>query len=121
MESPIVDRRPGALGGLAVLPDEIVNKIIGLLPVSDVLRLACVSSILNVFCNEEPLWLQLCMAEQDGDLVFRSSWRQTVLHQLAEARGLPPPAVKPPLHFTGVPPPPVLCSAQTPSLCAIWP
>ena len=43
MEAAAGGRREAALGGLAVLPDEVLCAVVDLLPPADIGRLACVS------------------------------------------------------------------------------
>ncbi|CAM8942940.1 unnamed protein product [Rhodiola kirilowii] len=75
------DRRLDALGSLRVLPDEIVCVILDRLTIRDVGRLACVSSVMYIFCNEEPLWMNLCLKIARGQLQYKGSWKKTALHQ----------------------------------------
>uniref|UniRef100_A0A7N0UM70 F-box protein n=1 Tax=Kalanchoe fedtschenkoi TaxID=63787 RepID=A0A7N0UM70_KALFE len=75
------DRRSEALGSLRALPDEVVCEILDRLTVRDVGRLACVSSVMYIFCNEEPLWMNLCLKTAKGQLQYKGSWKKTALHQ----------------------------------------
>jgi len=43
MQMAVKDRRPGALGDLSVLPDEVICRILSLLSPRDVARISCVS------------------------------------------------------------------------------
>ncbi|CAI5464831.1 unnamed protein product [Closterium sp. Yama58-4] len=111
------DRRTVALGALAVLPDEVIDNIIGRLGPKDLMAAACVSrqvpfsdgppslpfpppappphspcvsarSVLYVFCMEEPTWLAACFREYKGEVLrFDRSWRQTVLNKCAAGNG----------------------------------
>ncbi|XP_054788759.1 lysine-specific demethylase JMJ21 isoform X2 [Prosopis cineraria] len=74
------DRRADALGDLRVLPDEIICSILEELTPRDVARLACVSSVMYLLCNEEPLWMILCLKGASGLLQYKSSWKKTALH-----------------------------------------
>uniref|UniRef100_A0A2P2JLR5 F-box protein At1g78280 n=1 Tax=Rhizophora mucronata TaxID=61149 RepID=A0A2P2JLR5_RHIMU len=78
--SAMRDRRPDALGSLKVLPDELICTILEYLSPRDVARLACVSSVMYIFCNEEPLWMSLCVNKADGPLQYEGSWKKTTLH-----------------------------------------
>ncbi|KAJ0988627.1 hypothetical protein J5N97_006983 [Dioscorea zingiberensis] len=80
MEPQWRDRRPEALGDLRVLPDELLCAIIDLLSPADLGRLSCVSSVMYVFCNEEPLWMNLIL-KTGGLIKYRGSWKKTVLYQ----------------------------------------
>ncbi|GMN45361.1 hypothetical protein TIFTF001_014549 [Ficus carica] len=73
------DRRPDALGDLRVLPDEVICSILEFLTPRDVARLSCVSSVVYVLCNEEPLWMSLCLHRITGPLQYRGSWKKTAL------------------------------------------
>ncbi|EHA8587360.1 putative F-box protein [Cocos nucifera] len=74
------DRRPDALGDLRVLPDEILCAILELLSPPDLARLACVSSVMYVLCNEEPLWMNQCL-KVGGLLEYKGSWKKATLHR----------------------------------------
>ncbi|GJP47702.1 hypothetical protein CLOM_g6874 [Closterium sp. NIES-68] len=98
--SPGSDRRSVALGALAVLPDDVIDNIIRRLGPKDLMAAACVSSVLYVFCVEEPTWLAACFREYKGEVLrFDASWRQTVLNKLSEEKGVERRVLKPPLHF----------------------
>ncbi|KAI9097565.1 hypothetical protein K1719_025336 [Acacia pycnantha] len=75
------DRRADALGDLRVLPDEILCAVLEELTPRDVARLACVSSVMYIFCYEEPLWMTLCLKGASGLLQYKSSWKKTALHR----------------------------------------
>ncbi|KAI6687816.1 hypothetical protein NL676_024644 [Syzygium grande] len=76
------DRRPGALGDLCVLPDEVICSILENFSPRDVARLSCVSSAMYILCNEEPLWMSLCLNSKRSDklLQYRGSWKETTLY-----------------------------------------
>ncbi|KAL6878419.1 hypothetical protein ACP4OV_012589 [Aristida adscensionis] len=74
-------RRGAALGDLAVLPDEVLCAVVDLLPPADIGRLACVSSVMYILCNEEPLWMSKCLSV-GGLLEYKGSWRKTALCRL---------------------------------------
>ncbi|KAL0917493.1 hypothetical protein M5K25_012558 [Dendrobium thyrsiflorum] len=74
------DRRPDALGHLRVLPDELICAILEHLSSFDLGRLSCVSSVLYIFCNEEPLWMTLCLRD-GGQFEYRGSWKRTALYR----------------------------------------
>ncbi|KAL3733117.1 hypothetical protein ACJRO7_022611 [Eucalyptus globulus] len=78
------DRRPDALGNLRVLPDEVVCSILENLSPRDVALLSCVSSAMYILCNEEPLWMSLCLNLKRSDklLQYRGSWKETTLSLL---------------------------------------
>ncbi|XP_052202408.1 lysine-specific demethylase JMJ21 [Diospyros lotus] len=76
------DRRPDALGDLRVFPDEIICAILTNLTPRDVARLSCVSSVMYILCNEEPLWMSLCLNNVNGQLQYKGSWKKTALSQL---------------------------------------
>lgn len=94
------DRRPDALGDLHVLPDEIVCSILTLLSPRDVARLACASSVMYILCNEEPLWMNLCLNNENLQLQYKGSWKRTTLHGLQVLSKCDDPCRKP-LHFDG--------------------
>ncbi|KAL6578361.1 hypothetical protein OROMI_010689 [Orobanche minor] len=77
----VKDRRMDALGDLRVLPDEILCTILTRLTPRDVGRLSCVSSVMYVLCNEEPLWMSLCLSIVNHQLEYKDSWKKTALHQ----------------------------------------
>ncbi|XP_024388879.1 lysine-specific demethylase JMJ21 isoform X3 [Physcomitrium patens] len=95
------DRRPDALGDFCVLPDETLCSIIASLPPRTVGVLACVSSVFYIFCDEEPLWMDLCLdLYHGGYLDFEGSWRQSALIKLGYVeKGTR--LVKPPMRFDG--------------------
>lgn len=76
------DRRIDALGDLRVLPDDTLCSILVLLSPRDVARLSCVSSVMYILCNEEPLWMTLCLNNLNRQLQYKGSWKKTTLHQL---------------------------------------
>ncbi|KAG6510861.1 F-box protein At1g78280-like [Zingiber officinale] len=81
MEPPAIrDRRPDALGDLRVLPDEIICDVLDLLTPRDLARLSCVSSVMYILCNEEPLWMSQCLRD-GGQLEFKDTWKKTTLHR----------------------------------------
>ncbi|VFQ79001.1 unnamed protein product [Cuscuta campestris] len=95
-----IDRRFSALGDLRVLPDEIICAVLTHLSPRDVARLACVSSVLYIFCNEEPLWMSLCLDSIQHPLWYKGSWKKTTMDQM----DLPIESVIPcqrQLHFDG--------------------
>ncbi|XP_010273004.1 PREDICTED: F-box protein At1g78280 [Nelumbo nucifera] len=94
------DRRPDALGDLRVLPDEVICSILENLTPRDVARLACVSSVMYILCNEEPLWMNLCLNSVKGQLEYKGSWKKTTLHKQNipdEVAG----SARKPIHFDG--------------------
>ncbi|KAI7741220.1 hypothetical protein M8C21_019779 [Ambrosia artemisiifolia] len=94
------DRRPDGLGDFIVLPDEIVCSILNLLSPPDVARLACASSVMYILCNEEPLWMNLCLSKENRELQYKGSWKRTTLHGLQVLDKCVDPCKKP-LHFDG--------------------
>ncbi|KAG6705463.1 hypothetical protein I3842_07G180400 [Carya illinoinensis] len=94
------DRRPDALGDLRVLPDETICAILEYLTPRDIARLACVSSVTYILCNEEPLWMILCLKRPNGSLQYRGSWKKTALHLESLPNECEEPCRKP-LHFDG--------------------
>ncbi|CAI9294116.1 unnamed protein product [Lactuca saligna] len=74
-------RRPDAHGGFHVLPDEIVCSILTLISPRDVARLACASSVMYILYNEEPLWMNLCLNNENRELQYKGSWKRTTLHR----------------------------------------
>ncbi|GER40263.1 bifunctional arginine demethylase andlysyl-hydroxylase JMJD6 [Striga asiatica] len=96
----VKNRRTVALGDLHVLPDETLCTILTKLAPHDIGRLACVSSVMYILCNEEPLWMGMCLSILNHELEYKGSWKKTALHQL----GLHDKyyeACKPNLHFEG--------------------
>ncbi|KAK9269878.1 hypothetical protein L1049_025451 [Liquidambar formosana] len=100
MELGLKDRRPDGLGDLRVLPDEIICAILDNLTARDVARLACVSSVMYILSNEEPLWMSLCLKSINGPLQYKGSWKNTALHQEHLPNEYEEPCRKP-LHFDG--------------------
>ncbi|CAI9116257.1 OLC1v1017354C1 [Oldenlandia corymbosa var. corymbosa] len=96
----VKDRRPEALGGLSFLPDEILCSILTYLTPRDIGRLSCVSSVMYIFCNEEPLWMTLCLQNVNRQLEYKGSWKKTTLHQLELLTECPQSPPKP-LQFDG--------------------
>lgn len=94
------DRRPDALGDFHVLADEIVCSILTFLSPRDVARLACASSVMYILCNEEPLWMNLCLNNENRELQYKGSWKRTTLHRLQVLGKCDDPCRKP-LHFDG--------------------
>ncbi|CAK9313061.1 unnamed protein product [Citrullus colocynthis] len=94
------DRRPEALGDFRILPDEVINTILENLTPRDVSRLACVSSVMYILCNEEPLWMSLCLNSAKGPLQYKGSWKETTLHLENVPRGYEEPCRKQ-LQFDG--------------------
>ncbi|KZV56304.1 F-box protein [Dorcoceras hygrometricum] len=94
-------RRVEALGDLRVLPDEILCAILANLTPCDVARLSCVSSVMYILCNEEPLWLTLCLRVVNRQLEYKGSWKKTALHQLDLPLMYIEESQKKPLHFDG--------------------
>ncbi|XP_057786261.1 lysine-specific demethylase JMJ21 [Salvia miltiorrhiza] len=76
------DRRTDALGDLRVIPDEILCAILTRLTPHDVARLSCVSSVMYILCNEEPLWMSLCLGIVNRPIEYKGSWKKTALDQL---------------------------------------
>ncbi|KAF4368421.1 hypothetical protein F8388_015785 [Cannabis sativa] len=81
------DRRPPALGDLRVLPDELVCAILEYLTPPDLARLSCVSSVMYILCNEEPLWMKQCFRSLNGPIQYKGSWKKTTLHLLGHLVG----------------------------------
>ncbi|CAM6089280.1 unnamed protein product [Calypogeia fissa] len=87
MESQHPNRREIALGMFHVLSDDyLMCKIISLLLPQDIGKLACVSSIFNILCDEEPLWMQVCLETHEGLLDYKGTWKLTALAKLALAK-----------------------------------
>ncbi|KAL6650056.1 hypothetical protein ACP70R_014280 [Stipagrostis hirtigluma subsp. patula] len=81
MEAAGDGRREAALGDLAVLPNEVLCAVVDLLPPADIGRLACVSSVMYILCNEEPLWMSKFLSV-GGLLEYKGSWKKTTLCRL---------------------------------------
>lgn len=97
-----MDRRPLALGSLAVLPDDILEGVLLRLDARDLSCLASVSSVLYILCREEPLWMHVCLEQHaESLLVYEESWRHTALLRLAKEKKLPAPESRPALYFSG--------------------
>ncbi|PSR99866.1 F-box protein [Actinidia chinensis var. chinensis] len=94
------DRRTDALGDLRVLPDEILCAVLVYLTPRDVARLSCVSSVMYIICNEEPLWMSLCLSNLNGQLKYTGSWKKTALDQLNLPNEYQETCIKP-MHFDG--------------------
>ncbi|XP_024543827.1 F-box protein At1g78280 isoform X2 [Selaginella moellendorffii] len=75
------DRRAGALGDFDALPDELLCSVLGLLEPRDIGAMACVSSVFYVLCNEEPLWMRICLSNRErvDSLVYKGSWKRTAM------------------------------------------
>ncbi|KAL3514196.1 hypothetical protein ACH5RR_026913 [Cinchona calisaya] len=97
---PPADRRVEALGDLRHLPDETLCSILTYLSPHDVGRLSCVSSVMCIFCNEDPLWMTLCLKNVNRQLEYKGSWKRTTLHQLNLLTEYEKSPGKP-LHFDG--------------------
>ncbi|KAL5705165.1 Lysine-specific demethylase jmj21 [Ranunculus cassubicifolius] len=77
-----IDRRPAALGDFKFLHDELIcGSILELLSPRDIARLSCASSVMYILCNEEPLWMTLCLKSTKGQLEYKGSWKKTTLYQ----------------------------------------
>ncbi|XP_059279731.1 lysine-specific demethylase JMJ21 isoform X1 [Lycium ferocissimum] len=100
MEVEQIDRRSTALGDLRILPDEILCDILTYLTPRDVARLSCVSSVMYILCNEEPLWMSLCIDIADRQLQYKGSWKRTALDRLNVTFENDESCQKP-LHFDG--------------------
>lgn len=94
------DRRPDALGALQFLPDEIICMILEALSPCDIANLACVSSVLYIFCNEEQLWMKLCLENFQGPLEYKGSWKQTTIKHLCLTKNVAEISQSS-LHFEG--------------------
>ncbi|KAJ4826712.1 hypothetical protein Tsubulata_028933 [Turnera subulata] len=94
------DRRGDALGDLQVLPDDLICALLENLTPRDVARLACVSSVMYIFCNEEPLWMSLCLSLVNGPVQYKGCWKKTALHLENVAEEYLERCGKP-LHFDG--------------------
>lgn len=42
-----------------------------------------VYSVMYILCNEEPLWMSLCLNNLNLQLEYKGSWKKTALHQYA--------------------------------------
>lgn len=96
----IRDRRPEALGDLRHLPDEVLCSTFASLSCRDLGRLACVSSVMYILCNEEPLWMSICLNSAKGQLQYKGSWKKTTLAQEHLLEKCEKPCQKP-LQFDG--------------------
>jgi hypothetical protein len=95
------DRRPQGLGVFNVLDDELLCGILNQLAPRTLGTLACVSSVFYILCNEEPLWMQLCLHQhQGGVLQFQNSWRHSTLLKMGFVKK-GTTMFKPPMHFDG--------------------
>lgn len=94
------DRRPEGLGNLRFLPDETICAILTALSPRDVARLSCVSSVMYILCNEEPLWMSLCLNNITRQLQYKGSWKKTTLDQLQPLDDVQETSVKP-MYFDG--------------------
>ncbi|KAK3025936.1 hypothetical protein RJ639_040852 [Escallonia herrerae] len=95
MESALRDRRPDGLGDLRVIPDEILCAILVALTPRDINYMkkqrikagVCQESpgkaqtVMYILCNEEPLWMHLCLKNLKHQLEYKGSWKKTTLHQ----------------------------------------
>ncbi|KAG9144286.1 hypothetical protein Leryth_016938 [Lithospermum erythrorhizon] len=95
------DRRLDALGNLVVLPDEILCAILAYLTPNDISRAACVSSVMYILCNEEPLWMWLCLRNINRQLQYKGSWKKTTLHQLNLLDKIEEATDRKPISFDG--------------------
>ncbi|CAN1732039.1 Lysine-specific demethylase JMJ21 [Linum perenne] len=58
----------------------VIASILELLTPRDVASLTCVSSVMYILCNEEPLWMSLCLSKAIGQMQYICSWKKTTLH-----------------------------------------
>ncbi|PWA69426.1 transferase, transferring glycosyl group [Artemisia annua] len=96
----VKDRRPDGLGNFNVLDDETVCFILGFLSPRDVASLACASSVMYILCNEEPLWMNLCLKKENREFRYKGSWKRTTLDGLQVLGKCDEPCRKQ-LHFDG--------------------
>eukprot|EP00798_Chlamydomonas_sp_ICE-L_P012076 gene12076-15187_t len=65
-----------SLGTLSALPDHFISLQLLYLDQADISTLACCSRLLRVICQEEPLWMFMCLREhRGGRIVFEVRWR----------------------------------------------
>jgi F-box domain len=65
-----VCQRDLGLGNLSVLPDPLINIVLGWLDVPSILALASTSKVLRIFALEEPLWQYETLKYRRGLLVY---------------------------------------------------
>ena len=60
------------LGVLSEVPVDILCELLlPMLSVKDVIYLSCTSKAMRVICLEEPLWMNLCLANVKGNLTLK--------------------------------------------------
>ncbi|KAI3740540.1 hypothetical protein L2E82_31008 [Cichorium intybus] len=41
-------------------------------------------SVIYIFCNEEPLWMNLCLNNENRELQYKGSWKKTTLDRISQ-------------------------------------
>ncbi|KAG5543961.1 hypothetical protein RHGRI_016641 [Rhododendron griersonianum] len=59
-----------------------------------------VCSVMYILCNEEPLWMSLCLNNLNGQLQYKGSWKKTALNHLCVPNEYEETCRKP-MHFDG--------------------
>lgn len=71
-------RRIG-LGNLCVLDDKLLLRIFEILADEDLVRTNSTSHAFYVLCNEEKLWMKLCLERFGGKFSFQGTWKSTYI------------------------------------------
>ncbi|KAH0898138.1 hypothetical protein HID58_047706 [Brassica napus] len=91
------DHRSEALGSLNVLQDETICILLEYLDPRYIAHLSCVSIVMYILCNEEPLWMSMCLKKSKGSFEYKGSWKNTTLYIGVTQEN----TYRKPLHFGG--------------------
>jgi hypothetical protein len=60
----------GLLGTLPVGP-VLCDIVLPALSIQDIIRLSCTCKTMRVICAEDPMWMQICLANVRGAITFQ--------------------------------------------------
>ncbi|CAI2188621.1 6410_t:CDS:2 [Funneliformis geosporum] len=93
------DRRGSSLGNIAILTDDLILEILGVLDAKDLLSLGLTSRVFYCFSTFDDLWKQLTIQNYKGDWCWQGSWRKTFLKRSCSEYNLDI-FLKPAIHLT---------------------
>ena len=83
----VLSKRSMSIGAFAVIPEDILLNVLGLLTIEDVCGGLCLTSrVMYVYCHHSELWRDATLNRWPGNFYYRTCWKDTYVLKLLSER-----------------------------------